>query len=94
MVAVLIEYEILQIRQTNQFLILQIGLLAHSYQLYSITDVGKVNTIRPLLTDMKSTISQYCCIFHSQQVQYAFCHEVLAAFMDKFENYANFTDVI
>ena len=33
-------------------------------------------------------------VYLSQQVQYAFCHEVLAAYMDKFENYANFNDMI
>lgn len=28
------------------------------------------------------------------QFQYAFAHEVLADFIDKFDNYANFKDVI
>ena len=28
------------------------------------------------------------------QTNYAFCHEVLADFIDKFDNYANFKDMI
>ena len=35
------------------------------------------------------------CQYNSlPQDQYVFCHEVLADYMDKFENYANFKDMI
>ncbi len=32
--------------------------------------------------------------FLSLQSNYSFCHEVLADFIDKFDNYANFKDMI
>ena len=32
--------------------------------------------------------------FSSLQDQYAFCHTVLADYIDKFDNYANFKDMI
>ena len=35
---------------------------------------------------------QFC--FTLPQDQYAFCHEVLADYVDKFENYANFKDMV
>ena len=50
--------------------------------------------ISALLTDMGSKIMVLLYLSLSQQVQYAFCHEVLAAYRDKFDNYANFNDMI
>ena len=36
-------------------------------------------------------ISMWC---YSPQAQYAFCHEVVASYVDTFETYANFKEVV
>ena len=39
-------------------------------------------------------MSYYITLHHSPQDQYAYCHEVLADFINRFDNYANFKDMI
>ena len=42
-----------------------------------------------------NTLTMYvCCAYCHVQEQYEFCHQVLADFLDGFETYANFKEII